>query len=103
MKVEIDFAKNLHAKGKSFGEITKLLHREFGVSWDISTVEHAIKKQNKSSSKKRMRIGELLPHSTIISIVASLGGKGGFLIQRVLLPEQLAEYGHHPQHRLCMI
>jgi len=49
---EIDFAQSLRSKGKSYGEITRLLYREFGISWDISTIEHAIKRQNRLSGQK---------------------------------------------------
>jgi len=49
-KREIDYALDLRSKGKSFGEITKLLYRDFGISWDISTIEHAIKRFQKSKS-----------------------------------------------------
>jgi hypothetical protein len=49
-KVEIDQALMLRRKGKSYGEITKLIYREFGTSWDISTIEHAIKKHTHAKS-----------------------------------------------------
>jgi hypothetical protein len=44
-QAEINHALMLRQKGKSYGEITKLVYREFGTSWDISTIEHAIKRQ----------------------------------------------------------
>jgi len=52
---EIDFAQRLRSKGKSYGEITRLLYREFGISWDISTIEHAIKRQNGLAGQKERR------------------------------------------------
>jgi hypothetical protein len=43
-------ALELRQRGKSYGEIAKLVFRKFGDSWDISTIEHAIKKHKKSKS-----------------------------------------------------
>ena len=50
-KAEIDHAVLLRGEGKSYGEITKLVYKKFGNSWNISTIEHAIKKQFRSSNK----------------------------------------------------
>ncbi len=49
---EIDHALELRRKGKSYGEITKLVFRKFGTSWDISTIEHTIKKQTQTESNQ---------------------------------------------------
>jgi hypothetical protein len=58
-QVEIDHALKLRRKGKSYGEITKLIFREIGTSWDISTIEHAIKKRTQAkSSQSRKKEGE---------------------------------------------
>jgi hypothetical protein len=58
-QAEIDQALMLRRKGKSYGEITKLVYREFGTSWDISTIEHAIKRhtQTKSSQSGKRKGG----------------------------------------------
>jgi hypothetical protein len=43
-KEEIEYAVMLRGKNKSYGEITRNVFRTFGNSWDISTIEHAIKR-----------------------------------------------------------
>ena len=41
---EIHFASHLRKEGLSYGEITRVLFRQYGNSWDLSTVEHAVKR-----------------------------------------------------------
>ncbi|MFW9888054.1 MAG: hypothetical protein ACFFER_07730 [Candidatus Thorarchaeota archaeon] len=50
-EAEIDHALKLRQQGKSYGEITRLVFRDFGKSWDISTIEHAIKKRRMRQRK----------------------------------------------------
>ena len=50
-KNEIDFAMKLRGKNQSYGEITKGIFEKFGNSWDISTIEHAIKRRKESERK----------------------------------------------------
>ena len=51
-ETELDHALILRRKGKSYGEITKLVYRKFGNSWDISTIEHAIKRRTQTKSSQ---------------------------------------------------
>jgi hypothetical protein len=48
-KEEIDFAMTLRGENKSYGEITRTIFRKYGNSWDISTIEHAIKRRQAST------------------------------------------------------
>jgi len=41
---EIEFASESRDSGHSYGSITHLLYKRFGRSWDVSSVEHAIKR-----------------------------------------------------------
>ncbi|MHA1928417.1 MAG: hypothetical protein ACTSV2_07545, partial [Candidatus Thorarchaeota archaeon] len=41
---EITYACDLRRKGLSYGEITRRIFHDIGTSWDISTIEHAIKR-----------------------------------------------------------
>jgi hypothetical protein len=51
-KEEIDFAVMLRRNHKSYGAITRSVFKRFGNSWDISTIEHAIKRRQRNTTKK---------------------------------------------------
>jgi len=48
---EIEYAFRLRRRGVSYGGITRSMYHEFGISWDISTIEHAIKRRNRQRER----------------------------------------------------
>lgn len=68
---EVDYACGLRKQGLSFGAITHSVFRKFGTSWDISTIEHAIKKThtNKIKSIIKKAEGEIPLHGLSNRIV----------------------------------